>query len=56
VLNADDPEAADVETLARKRWFSRRGRVADGCFVNAAGRVIETAPGFSASRGCRTAW
>jgi len=45
VLNADDPEASDVETQARKRRFSRRGRVADGCFVSADGKVIETAPG-----------
>jgi UDP-N-acetylmuramoylalanine--D-glutamate ligase len=45
VLNADDPEAADVETLARKRFFSRRGRVADGCWVDAGGRVMEGVPG-----------
>ena len=45
VLNADDAVAADVETQASRRLFSRRGRVADGCFVNADGRVIETAPG-----------
>jgi UDP-N-acetylmuramoylalanine--D-glutamate ligase len=44
VLNADDPEAADVETAARKRWFSRRGRVQDGCWVTPDGRVVETAP------------
>lgn len=45
VLNADDAAAAEVETQARKRFFSRRGRVADGCFVNADGQVIESAPG-----------
>jgi UDP-N-acetylmuramoylalanine--D-glutamate ligase len=45
VLNADDPEAADVETLARKRWFSRRGRVRDGCWLDADGRVLEAVPG-----------
>jgi UDP-N-acetylmuramoylalanine--D-glutamate ligase len=45
VLNADDPEAADVETLARKRWFSRRGRVRDGCYADAGGRVLEVVPG-----------
>jgi len=44
VLNADDPAAADVETLARKRWFSRRGRVRDGCWVDADGRVLEAVP------------
>jgi UDP-N-acetylmuramoylalanine--D-glutamate ligase len=44
VLNADDPAAADVETLARKRWFSRRGRVRDGCWVDAEGRVLEAVP------------
>lgn len=44
VLNADDPAAADVETLARKRWFSRRGRVRDGCWLDADGRVLEAVP------------
>jgi len=44
VLNADDPAVADVETLARKRWFSRRGRVRDGCWVDADGRVLEAVP------------
>jgi len=44
VLNADDPAAADVETLARKRWFSRRGRVRDGCWVDTDGRVLEAVP------------
>jgi UDP-N-acetylmuramoylalanine--D-glutamate ligase len=45
VLNADDPEAADAETLARKRWFSRRGPVADGCWAAPDGRVLEVSPG-----------
>jgi UDP-N-acetylmuramoylalanine--D-glutamate ligase len=44
VLNADDPEAADVETPARKRYFSRRVRVEDGCY-SSDGRVIEVTPG-----------
>ncbi len=44
VLNADDPAAAEVETLARKRWFSRRGRVRDGCWVDTDGRVLEAVP------------
>ena len=50
VLNADDPEASDVETQARKRWFSRRGRVQDGCWLDgdtANGRVVEVVPGES---------
>jgi len=45
VLNADDPEAADAETLARKRWFSRRGPVRDGCWAAPDGRVLEVVPG-----------
>ncbi|HWN41768.1 MAG TPA: UDP-N-acetylmuramoyl-L-alanine--D-glutamate ligase [Thermoanaerobaculia bacterium] len=44
VLNADDPDNLDVETQARKRFFSRRGRVADGCYAR-DGRVIEVTPG-----------
>jgi UDP-N-acetylmuramoylalanine--D-glutamate ligase len=44
VLNADDPEAADVETPARKRYFSRRVRVEDGCY-SSNGRVVEVTPG-----------
>ncbi len=44
VLNADDPETADVDTQARKRRFSRRGRVEDGCYA-LDGRVIEVTPG-----------
>ena len=44
VLNADDPETADVETQARKRRFSRRRRVEDGCYA-LDGRVIEVTPG-----------
>ncbi|HJX27856.1 MAG TPA: UDP-N-acetylmuramoyl-L-alanine--D-glutamate ligase, partial [Thermoanaerobaculia bacterium] len=45
VLNADDPEAADAETPARKRWFSRRGPVRDGCWATPDGRVVEVTPG-----------
>jgi UDP-N-acetylmuramoylalanine--D-glutamate ligase len=44
VLNADDPEAANVETPARKRYFSRKIRVQDGCYSH-DGRVIEVTPG-----------
>jgi UDP-N-acetylmuramoylalanine--D-glutamate ligase len=45
VLNADDPLASQVETAARKRFFSRLARVEDGCFAGEDGRVIEVAPG-----------
>jgi UDP-N-acetylmuramoylalanine--D-glutamate ligase len=45
VLNADDPEADDAATLARKRWFSRRGPVRDGCWAAPDGRVLEVIPG-----------
>jgi UDP-N-acetylmuramoylalanine--D-glutamate ligase len=45
VLNADDPEADDAATLARKRWFSRRGPVRDGCWAAPDGRVLEVVPG-----------
>ncbi|HYN21305.1 MAG TPA: UDP-N-acetylmuramoyl-L-alanine--D-glutamate ligase, partial [Thermoanaerobaculia bacterium] len=44
VLNADDPETADVETPARKRRFSRKSRVDDGCYA-LNDRVIEVTPG-----------
>ena len=44
VLNADDPDTGEVETQARKRFFSRRGRVEDGCYCH-NGRVIEVTPG-----------
>jgi len=44
VLNADDPASSASPTAARRRLFSRRAAVADGCFVR-AGRVIEAAPG-----------
>lgn len=49
VLNADDPEVAAVgERLEgpRRRWFSTRARVEDGCCLAADGeRVVERAPG-----------
>ena len=43
VLNADDPDTGEVETQARKRYFSRRGRVEDGCYAR-DGKVIEVTP------------
>jgi UDP-N-acetylmuramoylalanine--D-glutamate ligase len=48
VLNADDPAVAEVALAARKRWFSRRGPVADGCYLDGE-RVIEVAPGRPAT-------
>jgi UDP-N-acetylmuramoylalanine--D-glutamate ligase len=48
VVNADDPVTRDTAVRSRKRLFSRRGPVADGCFVVRDGegeRVIEVAPG-----------
>jgi len=44
VLNGDDPETLDVTTRARRRLFSRRGRVADGCWAIDNRVVIEVAP------------
>lgn len=41
VLNADDPEASEVQTRARRRFFSRLGPVEDGCWADAEGRVVE---------------
>jgi UDP-N-acetylmuramoylalanine--D-glutamate ligase len=48
VLNADDPETVAVETAARKRLFSRKVRVEDGCYLvglGKDGRVVEVTPG-----------
>ncbi len=47
VLNADDPlvERFSGEELApRRRYFSRRGAVGDGCYVD-GDRVVEVEPG-----------
>ena len=44
VLNADDPASSASPTHARRRLFSRRAAVGDGCFLHGE-RVIETAPG-----------
>ncbi len=46
VLNADDPAVAETALAARRRWFSRRGRVADGCYLD-GDRVVEAEPGRS---------
>jgi UDP-N-acetylmuramoylalanine--D-glutamate ligase len=58
VLNADDPitrstlATADAAAVAweprcavRRRLFSRRGRVEDGCYLAASGAVVEVTPG-----------
>jgi UDP-N-acetylmuramoylalanine--D-glutamate ligase len=47
VLNSDAPATLATPTAAGKRLFSRRGPVADGCFADAAGVVLEVAPGTS---------
>jgi UDP-N-acetylmuramoylalanine--D-glutamate ligase len=44
VLNADDPEVAGIATASRRRFFSRRGPLADGCYL-AGDRVVEAADG-----------
>lgn len=43
VLNSDDPLTLRTATPARKRFFSRLGKVADGCYAAEDGRVIEVA-------------
>ncbi len=48
VLNADDPATLELATAARRRLFSRRRRVEDGCWLDGE-RVIETAPGAAAA-------
>ncbi|MGH9379415.1 MAG: UDP-N-acetylmuramoyl-L-alanine--D-glutamate ligase [Thermoanaerobaculia bacterium] len=44
VLNADDPRVRDIRVGSRRRLFSRRGPVDDGCYLDGA-RVLEVAPG-----------
>ncbi|HUO87332.1 MAG TPA: UDP-N-acetylmuramoyl-L-alanine--D-glutamate ligase [Thermoanaerobaculia bacterium] len=44
VLNADDARVAAITVRSRRRLFSRRGAVADGCFV-AGGTVVERTAG-----------
>ena len=48
VLNADDPAVAALALAARKRWFSRRGPVADGCYLDGE-RIVEVEPGRPAA-------
>jgi len=40
VLNADDPIVRETAVAARKRFFTRQGEVADGCFAR-GGVVVE---------------
>jgi UDP-N-acetylmuramoylalanine--D-glutamate ligase len=44
VLNADDPALAELALAARRRWFSRQGPVADGCYLDGE-KVLEVEPG-----------
>lgn len=44
VLNADETAVAETPVAARRRLFSRRGPVIDGCYVE-GGEVVEVAPG-----------
>lgn len=44
VLNADEPVIAALPTPGRRRFFSTRSAVADGCYL-VGDRVVETAPG-----------
>ncbi|HEX9941930.1 MAG TPA: UDP-N-acetylmuramoyl-L-alanine--D-glutamate ligase [Thermoanaerobaculia bacterium] len=44
VLNADDLETVEVDTRAHRRFFSRRGRIGDGCFAGPDERVVEVSP------------
>ena len=44
VLNADDPATLELATAARRRLFSRRRRVEDGCWLD-GDRVVESVPG-----------
>lgn len=43
VLNADDPLVRQVGTRARKRYFSRREKVEDGCYLD-GDLVVEVDP------------
>ena len=44
VLNADDPRVAEIGARARRRFFSRRRPVEDGCYFDGE-RVVEAEPG-----------
>ena len=45
VLNADDAGTVEVMTRARRRYFSRLGPVADGCWARPDGHAVEVVPG-----------
>ncbi len=48
VLNAGDPEVADLPLTARCRYFASRGTVRDGCHLQ-GDTVVEVVPGGEAS-------
>jgi len=54
VLNGDEPEVAATPTRSRRRLFSRRGEVADGCWL-AGDEVVERSPESSPRTLFRTA-
>ena len=43
VLNADDPNVREIGVRARRRYFSRLGQVADGCYLEGE-QVVEVGP------------
>lgn len=43
VLNADQPAVESIQVEARRRLFSRRRRVEDGCYLE-GDRIVEVAP------------
>jgi UDP-N-acetylmuramoylalanine--D-glutamate ligase len=43
ILNADDHRLAEVNTVSRRRTFSRLGRVEDGCWLE-GDKVLEVSP------------
>jgi len=51
VLNADDPIVQATETRSRRRLFSRRTPVADGCFLRREQVVERIPPGLPAMAG-----
>jgi UDP-N-acetylmuramoylalanine--D-glutamate ligase len=47
VLNAEDPWVSSLQTPARRRFFSSRGPVEDGCYLH-GDHVLEVTPGEDA--------
>ena len=48
VLNAEDPRVAETETASRRRFFSSRSEIGDGCYL-AGDVVVEATPGVGSS-------